>query len=206
MQEELLVMKRLILRFTVAILAFGFGLAIDRVLVSPVQKPRTVWKLEPVVSTPVPACPASTSTPLTTRALGPRMIFHYNPTKFDPKGTYYPLSPLPKDFAEFDIIELAVDESASEVLGSAIVQTRTNDMYDAQTVTFLVITERRLFLVASSVSETQFEYRFDGEFLGNPGRLVDTGKPALRGTLTKMRDGRKVAERVISFDVRYLGC
>jgi hypothetical protein len=196
-------MRRLILRFTVAILAFGFGLAIDRVFVSRGQKPRTVWKLEPVV--PTPACPASTSTPLTTRAPGPRMIFHYNPAKFDPRGTYFPLRPLPKEFAEFDSFELAVDESGNEVLGSAMVQTRTGDMYDAQTVTFLLITERRLFLVASSVSETQFEYRFDGEFLGNPVRLLDTGKPALRGTLTKIRDGHKVAERVISFEVKYLG-
>jgi hypothetical protein len=59
---------------------------------------------------------------------------------------------------------------------------------------------------ASQRLDTHFEYRFEGEFLGNPARLTDTGKAAVRGTLTKMRDGHKVAERVVSFDVRYLGC
>jgi hypothetical protein len=190
----------------VAMLAFGFGLAIDLVLNSPAQKPRTVWKLDPVISTPLAACPASTPGPLSAAPPGPRMIFHYNPAKFDPRGTYFPLGRLPKEFAEFDIFELATDESGSEVLGSAIVETRTNHMYDSQTVNFLLITERRLFLVASPRTDTGFEYRFDGEFLGNPGRLVDTGKPAVRGTLSKMRDGRRIAEHVVSFDVKYLGC
>ena len=199
-------MKHVILRFTVAILAFGFGLAVDRVFVPRVQTPRTVWKLEPVVVQPVAACPASSAVPLTTPTPEPHVVFHYNPAKFDPRGTYFPLSPLPKEFAEFDLFELATDEHGARPYGSAMVQTRANDMYDFQNANFLLITEERLFFVATPRFDKDFEYRFEGEFLGNPALLTDTGKAAVRGTLTKMRDGHRIAERVVTFDVKYLGC
>lgn len=199
-------MKRFILRLTVAVLAFGFGIAIDRVLISRGQKPRTVWKLEPVISTSVPVCPATTPGPLTARRLEQNLIFHYNPAKFDPAGTYFPVGRLPKEFAEFDLFELDADESGAEVFGSGLVQTRINDTYESQTVNFLLITEQRLFFVAAPLSETEFEYRFDGEFLGNPRRLVNTGKAAVRGTLTKIKDGRKIATRVVSFQVESHEC
>ena len=196
-------MKRFILRLTVAALAFAFGVGIDRVFSPPTQKPRTVWKLEPVVSTPV--CPATTSGPLTRRPPGQYMIFHYNPRKFDPRGTYYPLHSLPKEFAEFDLFQLSIDKIGAEVLGSAIVQTRTDDMSATQNVNFLLITDRRLFFVAAPLTETEFEYRFDGEYLGNPARVTDTGKAVVRGPLVKIRDGQRIAERVVSFEVRFLG-
>ena len=196
-------MKRLILRFTVAILAFGFGLAINHVVVSRVQKPRTVWKLEPVVAQPVAACPAATPIPLPAATPAQYLIFDYDPVKFNPRGTYVPLTPLPDEFAEFDLFEIASDEFAGKGTGSAIVQIRTSDFQNA---TFMLVTERRLFFFASQRFDKGFEYRFEGEFLGNPARLTDTGKAAVRGTLTKMRDGHKVAERVVSFDVKYLGC
>jgi hypothetical protein len=196
-------MKRLVLRFTAAILAFGFGLAIYQIAVSRVQKPRTVWKLEPVVAQPVAACPAASPIPLPNPTPTQYLIFDYNPVKFNPRGTYYPLSPLPDEFAEFDLFEIASDEFAGKGTGSAIVQIRTSDFQNAS---YMLITEKRLMFFASQRLDTHFEYRFEGEFLGNPARLTDTGKAAVRGTLTKMRDGHKVAERVVSFDVRYLGC
>ena len=194
-------MKRLILRFTVAILAFGFGLAIN--YASRVQKTRTVWKLEPVVAQPVAACPAATPLPLPAATPAQYLLFDYNPVKFNPRGTYLPLSPLPDEFAEFDLFEISSDAYAGQGTGSAGVQIRTSDF---QNVTFMLVTERRLFFFASSRFDAQFEYRFDGEFLGNPARLTDTRKAALRGTLTKMRDGHTVAQRVVSFEVQYLGC
>jgi hypothetical protein len=196
-------MKRLILRLTVAIMAFSFGFAIHHVLDSPKQKPRTVWKLDPVA-----ACPAATPAPLPTPSPTPTqyLIFDYNVKTFDPRGTYFPLSPLPKEFAAFDLFEISTDEYQGKVSGSALVQTRANEEYDFQNANFLLITEKRVIFYSAPRFDTQFEYRFDGEFLGNPGRLVDTGKPAVRGTLTKMKDGRKIAERVVSFEVKYLGC
>jgi hypothetical protein len=119
---------------------------------------------------------------------------------------YFPLSRLPKEFAEVDIFQLSNDESDDTGFGSGIVQTRRNNTYDFQDMTFLLITERGLFFLAAPRFDTDFEYRFDGEFLGNPGRLVDTGKAAVRGKLSKWKDGRKIAERELSFDVKYLGC
>ena len=196
-------MKRLILRLTVAIMAFSFGFAIHHLLDSPKQKPRTVWKLDPVV-----ACPAATPAPLPSPSPTPTqyLIFDYNVKKFDPRGTYFPVSPLSKEFAGFDLFEISSDEYQGEIWGSALVQTRDNDEYDFQNANFLLITEKRIIFYSAPRFDAQFEYRFDGEFLGNPGRLADTGKPAVRGTLTKMKHGLKVAERVISFDVKYLGC
>ena len=202
-------MKRFILRLAAAILAFGFGFAIDRAftsMTSHVQKPRTEWKLEPVAATFIPACPESTAIPLTAPTPDQNVVLHYNPSDFDPRGTYFPLKRLPKEFGEFDIFEIASDESDGKPWGSAIVQTRRNNTYDFQNATFLLITEQRVFFVATPRLDTDFEYRFDGEFLGNPGRLVDTGKAAVRGKLTKWKDGRKIAEQEISFDVKYLGC
>ena len=196
-------MKRFILRLTVALLAFGFGFAIHRVFESPKQKPRTVWKLEPVA-----ACPEATPTPMPTPSPTPTqyLIFDYNVKKFDPRGTYFPLNPLPKEFAAFDLFEIACDEYQGRVWGSGLVQTRANDEYDFQNANVLLVTEKRLIFYSAPRYDAQFEYRFDGEFLGNPGRLADTGKAAMRGTLTKLKDGRKIAECVVSFDVKYLGC
>ena len=202
-------MKRFILRLTVAIFTFAFGFAIDRAFTSMIsheQKPRTEWKLEPVATKLMPACPQSTLLPLTTPARDQNVVLHYNPANFNPRGMYFPLSRLHKEFAEFDIFQISTDESAGKASGSGIVQTRRNNTYDFQDMTFLLITERRLFFVASPRFDTDFEYRFDGEFLVNPGRMVDTGKAAVHGTLTKMKDGRKIAEREVSFDVKYLGC
>ena len=195
-------MKRLILRFTVAVLAFGFGLAINHVVVPRVQKPRTVWKLEPVVAQPA-ACPAATPVPLPAATPAQYLLFDYNPVKFDPRGTYYPLTTLPDEFAEFDLFEIASEPYGGRGTGSAIVQIRKSDF---QNVNFMLVTEKRLLFFASQRSDTQFEYRFDGEFLANPARLTDTRKAAVRGTLTKMRNGHTVAERVVSFEVQYLGC
>src|SRR5688572_2660182 len=98
-------MKRLILRFTVALLAFGFGLAINHVVISRVQKPRTVWKLEPVVAQPLAACPTATPIPLPAPTPTQYLIFDYDPVKFDPRGTYFPLSRLPDEFAELVLFE-----------------------------------------------------------------------------------------------------
>lgn len=199
-------MKRLVLRFTVAVLAFGLGLAIQQMVVARVQKPRTVWKLDPVVAQPVAACPAATPILLPTPTPTQYLIFDYNPVKFNPRGTYFPLSPLPKGFQDFELFEIANDEDASQAWGSAIVQTRTNNESDFQNANFLLITEKRISFFAAPRFDPQFEYRFEGDFLGNPARLTDTGKAAVRGTLTKMRNGHKVAECVVSFDVKYLGC
>ena len=194
-------MKRLVVRIMVAIVAFGIGLAVHHVAYSRVQKPRTVWKLEPVVAQPVAACP--TATPAPTPTPTQYLIFDYNPVKFNPRGTYYPLTRLPDEFAEFDLFEIASDEYAAKETGSAMVQIRTSHFQNAS---FMLITEKRLSFFVAQRSDIDFEYRFEGEFLANPARLTDTGKAAVRGTLTKMRNGHRVAERVVSFEVRYLGC
>jgi hypothetical protein len=197
-------MKRSILWLAVALLAFGFGVVIHRIFDTPKQKPRTEWKLDPVIIQPVAACPASTPAPDPTPTQ--YLIFDYHPVTFDPRGTYFPLTPLPYEFKDFELFEISSDEYLGKVSGSALVQVRTSNESDFQNANFLLITEKRLFFYAAPRFEAQYEYRFDGEFLGNPGRLIDTGKAAVRGTLTKMKNGRRIAERVVTFDVKYLGC
>lgn len=198
-------MKRIALRVLVAIFAFGFGVVIDRVFSRP-QAHRQVEQVQPVISPAVPACPAPTGYAVYSVTPPAQSIFDYNPRKFDPRGSFYPLTPLPKEFAEVSYFELAIDEEDGEVWGSAYIQAHTDTSYEFPNAQFLLITERRVFFVTSASEETGFAYRFDGEFLANPASRMDSGKAVVRGTLSKSKNGRTVAECKVSFDVQYLGC
>jgi hypothetical protein len=84
-----------------------------------------------------------------------------------------------------------------QLLGSVAVGTMDNGEYDYQNAIFALVSERRVFLVTPAFEEG-FEYRFDGEFLRPDLWSVNQNIAVLRGTLTKTRKGRKVAERVVS--------
>ena len=200
-------MKRIVLRVLIAILAFGFGVVVDRVFSRP-QAHRRVKQVQPVMPIAVPACPAPTGYADAVYSVIPpaQVIFDYNPRKFDPRGSFFPLTPLPKEFAEVSYFELAIDEEDGEVWGSAYIQAHTDTGYDFPNAQFLLITERRIFFATSASEKTGFAYRFDGEFLANPASRMDSGKAVVRGTLSKSKNGRTVAECKVSFGVQYLGC
>src|SRR5687768_3370325 len=50
----------------------------------------------------------------------PEFVLDYNPGGFNPRGDYFILGKKPKDFREFDVFELAVDESDGNASGHAL--------------------------------------------------------------------------------------
>src|SRR5690349_19609113 len=135
-------MKRIVGRVMVAVLTCGFGVAVDRVVgsrISASPEANSQAVVATTLSTSVPTCPAATPLPLPAASPTPRLLFDYNPAKFNPRGTYYPLHRLPKEFVQFDLFELAV-EFDGRVSGSAGVQTRVDGMYDYQDADFLFVT------------------------------------------------------------------
>ena len=194
-------MKHTILRLTVAILTFGFGLVIDRVLISrnyeaPVQQSVEV---DPITPSMVQTIPVATTPSPPQATPTPNQIFDFNPTKFNPSGVYSILGSKPKEFQDFEYVEIWVEEIEGNLSGGVYVQNHVSDTYDSQIAAFSVVTNRRLVFVTSP-REDGLAYRFDGEFLHrNPSSVTNNKKAVLRGTLTKSINGRKVAERVVSF-------
>ena len=194
-------MKRTILRLTVAILTFGFGLVVDRVLISrnyeaPVQQSVEV---EPITPSMVLAIPVVTTPSPPQATPTPNQIFDFNPTKFNPSGVYSILGSKPKEFQDFEYVEIWVEEIEGNLSGGVYFQNHVSDTYDSQIAAFSVVTNRR-FVFITSPREDGLVYWFDGEFLHrNPSSVTNNKKAVLRGTLTKSINGRKVAERVVSF-------
>ena len=200
-------MRRIILRFTVAALAFGFGLAVDRVVIFRAPVAPAVKLAEPM-STPADesACDTKAYFALPPDAPTAVVLLDYNPAKFNPTGSFFPLHPLPKEFAEVGYFELNTDEADGKVWGSANIQTHIGKAYEFPHEEFLLLTEKRVFFVTDSSATTGFAYRFEGEFLANPAAEMDSGRAVVKGTLSKMKNGRTIAECEMTFDVKYLGC
>lgn len=198
-------MKRLVLHFAALLSAFTLGVGLDRVMSTPlrpapvpkpVSVPVSVAIAEPLQTIIAPAIESKPSS-----TLSGQMIFDYDPEKFVPDGNYMIKGQSPKGFVEFRSISLWLNDIVDgQLSGSVAVHTvTTNDKQDYQTVWFGLVTERRLFFVTPTF-EGGYEYRFDGEFLRrNMSSAVNTNKAVLRGTLTKTKKGRRVAEAVVSF-------
>jgi hypothetical protein len=145
----------------------------------------------------------------------PEFVLDYDPEEFDPRGTYFLLGKKPKDLREFDCFEMVVEGRDGKASGDATLYTKyfgKNEDYHITTgsgdyVLSGSVTKKRLAFVASSISEEDFEFRFDGHFLRGGG-VSEAGRneAVLKGRLTKLKDGVKVAEREVKFRVEYLGC
>jgi hypothetical protein len=84
---------------------------------------------------------------------------------------------------------------------------KQNESWNQYNANFALVTERKLFFVTSKGTESEFEYRFDGEFVKTDfEEFADKNIEVLRGTLTKTKDGRKIAEHTVSFRMEHLGC
>jgi len=195
-------MKRIALQLLVGMLTFSSGIAIQRILFKqkPTETTPQVERVETVKYIEVPV-PASIPSPT------PNLILDFN-SKFEPYGYYTIIGKKPKRFRDFDSVslEVYVDE---EGVGSGDIYVTTDvghENYDGRTAVFGLVTQQRLFFVTAPF-ESGFEYRFDGQFLRG-SVVVDAGprKAVLRGTLTKTKKGKKIAECVVEFRVEHLGC
>lgn len=114
--------------------------------------------------------------------------------RFDPDGTFWIHGDPPADFSEFDSINL--NAKRAKYLQTPGLRTRTTlHRYKTLVVkrdnlTFTTMTVRRVF------------YTFSGKFLKGgvygAGDLDDE-TPVLEGTLTRFRNGKKVAEANLKF-------
>lgn len=194
-------MKRLIINLIVGAITFSVGTAIEFLL--PVRHP-TVPR--PVIKRPAVNAAESPAQLSSTRSK-PDLICDYDPEEFNPRGDYYILGRKPKQFREFDCLELAVDQTRA--FGDVMIQTYSNQTYNAHYAVSGSVTKQRLTLVAIpfSFSEEDFEYRFDGEFL-RAGVLSSAARnqAVLTGHLTKSKGGVKIAECDVKFRIEYLGC
>lgn len=194
-------MKRLIIHLIVAVVTFSIGTTAELLLT---VNHHTITPRLPAIRPSVvnagesPAQFSVTVSP-------PDLICDYDPEEFNPRGDYYPLGRKPKHFREFDCLELAVDHSRAS--GVVVIQTYSNQTYNAQYAVSGSVTKKRLTFVAIPLSDQDFEYSFDGDFLRG-GVLSDAGRNevVLKGKLSKSKGGVKIAECDVRFRVEYLGC
>jgi len=196
-------MKRIALQLLVGMLTFSSGIAIQRILFKqkPTETTPQVERVETVKYIEVPV-PASIPSPT------PNLILDYHRAKFDPYGYYTIIGKKPKGFHDFDSLslEVYVDDEGVGSGGIYVTTAVEHENYDGRTAVFGLVTQQRLFFVTAPF-ESGFEYRFDGQFLRG-SVVVDAGprKAVLRGTLTKTKKGKKIAECVVEFRVEHLGC
>jgi len=197
--------KQVILRSFVALLTFSVGVGFDQYLIS---KPKHLKNVPPNISYEpmgrVSAVVAAVPMPLSPPK--PTLIFDYDPEKFWPVAHYAFTGKRPKGLSRDDSFFIKIwhfDNSDKDFVWFSIDDERGNtDLW----ASFALVTERRLFFVTQS-SDLRFVYRFDGEFLRH-GVIFDSaeGEVVLKGTLTKSKDDRTVAEWPIRFKVIHQGC
>jgi len=193
----------LIIRLLVAVLTFSAGWGLDRLLTSrPTQLERATQHVsyEPIAAEAVIARPIPVSPPK------PTLIFDYDIKKFWPVANYAFTGKRPKGLSWDDSFFINIwhwDETSHEYVWFSVFDERGNtDLW----ASFALVTERRLFFVTQPTDEG-FVYRFDGEFLRR-GLIFDSaeGEVVLKGTVTKSKDDRTVAEWPVRFAVVHNGC
>jgi hypothetical protein len=112
----------------------------------------------------------------------------------------------PKQFRDFEYLYIETYQGKDgHLTGNAVIGSKSEKDFFYQSAVFLLVTEKRLVLVTEPTG-LGFEYRFDGEFLRG-GVLADAGegKAVISGRLTKTKNGRRIAERVVKFQVEQHG-
>lgn len=197
-------MNRLITHLLVSAITFSLGItcaAIFRRQSTPkVQNTHTV-AIPQVLNEAPPRVKANISTPES------KVVWDYDPDRFNPRGDYYILGPKPKAFQEFDALELAVYPNDGKAVGQVMIQVVVNQTYEAQYAVSGLVTEHGMSFATTAPSDNQYDYTFDGHFL-KTGVLSSAHKyeAVLKGRITKSKNGIRVAEATIRFRVEYLGC
>ena len=200
-------MKRIILGVAVLLITFGFGVGVDRLIWA---RPEAITPIKPFIAEFKPVVePVLTEAPVVPSSPESRIILDYDGETFYPNGTYHILGSTPREFAEFFSFEADYsDYSNDHPVGYISVNTKSGGgTFHSQPAVFGLITERRVFFITSPDPRTDFEYLFDGQFLRSDFNAVaNKDKAVVRGTLTKIKHGKKIAERVLSFSMVQHGC
>ena len=190
------------------LITFAFGVSIDRTLwwdQAPELSVSSIPVEAPKLPTPV-AVP--TATVITIEKVKPTLIVDYDPEQFWVWGVFEVMGPTPKEFGDIDSIEIALNGHRPREPGyiSLLVKTDPHE-YEVVSASFALVTKRRLFFATEKMEGSDFEYRFEGEFLRTDFDVVAGKKIAvLRGVLTKSKDGRTITAGTLTFRMENLGC
>lgn len=211
-------MKRVILRVVAMLLTFALGVTVTWLIlrrevndtrsqckvevVSPealVQRIESIASIRPIA--PVATVPAPAPAPK------PHFILDYDPEMFNPYGMYYIMGPKPKEFAGFDSFEVVLIGLQDEPGYISVFTNSEKYNSDSTSAVFAFVTERRLVFATAPTDNSKVEYRFEGEFLRTDfDTVAGRDKAVLRGTLTRSKNGRKLAESTVTFRMEHHGC
>ena len=117
-----------------------------------------------------------------------------NTQRFDPDGTFWIHGDPPAEFSEFDSINL--NAKRLRYLNSPGLRTRTANHR------FKTLTVKRDNFTFTTMTVRGISYSFTGRFLKGgvyASGILDEETPVLEGTLTRFRDGQKVAAAKLKF-------
>ena len=121
--------------------------------------------------------------------------FSQRPARFDPDGSFWLKGAPPDDFSEFSGINLNAKKSRN--LPQPGLETNKGTRYRFKA---LSVKQERFTFTTMTVAGVS--YSFSGRFLKGgvySSGILDDETPVLEGTLTKFRDGNKVAEAKLKF-------
>lgn len=206
-------MKRITLQVLIGLLTFSAGVGLQTVLFSTpktLPTPASVQATVPVkevMAAVEPILPVPT-TPVVESKSQQHLILEYDDSRFNPYGTYSIIGTTPRKLSEFGAFSLDFYRTESgETAGESYFWTELPDStYVEHQVALTFVTEKRLILVTAPTADN-YVYRFEGEFLrGKTVSDAPAGKAVLNGTLTKSKNGKKVAEAAIKLQVEVHGC
>lgn len=115
--------------------------------------------------------------------------------RFDPDGTFWILGDTPNEFSDFGAINLNAKRSRQ-------LPAQGFELNNGKRIRFKTLTVKRDNFTFTTFELGGVSYAFSGKFLKggvySAGDLDDT-IPVLKGTLTKFRNGQKVAEANLTF-------
>ena len=203
-------MKRIILGVAAMLMTFAVGVGVyglirNRSEANTSKIEPVVQDFKPVVEPVVPVITPVAELPDTPKS---RIILDYNDVTFYPNGGYSFLRATPKEFAEVDSFLLEYSEIVDDQpVGAISVVTKNGDEFENNVAMFGTVNEQRLTFITAPNSRTGFEYFFDGEFIRKDFDAVNgLEKAVLRGTLMKIRYGKKIAQRLVNFRIEQYGC
>jgi hypothetical protein len=205
-------MKTIILYLVTPLVTFTLGVGANRLISQrPIQtapQPHVERLTQiPAPDTQVLAPAPQIVVPAHSEAPTPILILDYPEKENGLLAGFFIMGPKPREFADFNFLELSLAGDRNVDASSIYVHEEANTVWNSYNATFALVTERKLFFVTSKGTESDFEYRFEGEFVRTDfEKLADKKVAALRGKLTKTKDGRKIVEHTVSFRLEHIGC
>jgi hypothetical protein len=196
-------MRRAILWIVAILITFALGMGADSLRHYLFAKNEQLTIVKAEVTTPVVETPA----PISETEPKANLILDYNQEKFSRYGALYIMGPAPEGFRDFDCIELSLGSGGHVDYSGYISVYSGRNLSDTAQANFALVTERYLYFTTAPSQYEGFQYRFEGEFLVKDfGPIEGKNKGAVRGTLTKSKNGRTLAEQTVTFRMDSFGC